>query len=81
MTALEQRYGIPRSDVERVMQHYGVRYEEAEKGILEGRYPLPARGARVQTSSTNWMLVATGIGAVLSGIVTIWLGLRGGQES
>jgi hypothetical protein len=44
----ERRKGFPRSDVERVMQHYGVSHEEAAKGLSEGRYPLPPRGTDLE---------------------------------
>jgi len=49
----ERRYGVPRSDIERVMRHYGVSYEEAERGLREGRYPLPPRGTRLGLSSSS----------------------------
>jgi hypothetical protein len=44
----ERRKGFPRSDVERVMQHYGVSHDEATKGLSEGRYPLPPRGTDLE---------------------------------
>ena len=37
-------YGVPKTDVERIMDHYGVSREEAERGLKYGVYPLPPRG-------------------------------------
>lgn len=60
------------------MTHYGVSREEAESMIAEkgvaALVPVP-RGAKVQTS-VNWTLVATGVGAIISGIAMIWVGTR-----
>lgn len=46
----ERRLGVPRTDVERVMEHYGVSRETAEKLIEEVgvRRLLPRRGLAVR---------------------------------
>ena len=41
----ERRYGIPRTDVGRAMNHYGI--TEAEYCANPEAYPLPERGARL----------------------------------
>ena len=41
----ERRYGIPRTDVERAMNHYGI--TEAEYCANPEAYPLPERGKRL----------------------------------
>jgi len=64
----ERRFGNPRSDVERVMQHYSVCYEEAEQGLQEGRYVLPARGTRL--AETNLALYI-GIGLAAAGVIVV----------
>lgn len=78
-------YGVPQrrspTDVDRVMSHYGVSRDEAVKGMAEGKYPLPPRGTDIEYASVNnpvnWVLVATGIGAVISGLAMIYVGTRG----
>jgi len=73
----ERKLGVPRTDVERVMSHYGVTREKAEELIAQG-VELPPRGTGLQ--NVNWVLVATGIGAIASGIAMVWVGLRGGSS-
>ena len=41
--------GFPRSDIERVMRHYGVSQAEAERGLRAGVYPLPEYGSGLTT--------------------------------
>ena len=55
------RYGKPRAE---------VHYEKYGAGEAPAR-----RGG--STQSVNWILVATGVGAVISGIAMIWVGARG----
>jgi hypothetical protein len=43
---ISQRYGIPRTDIERAMNHYGI--TEVEYLSHPECYPLPARGARLR---------------------------------
>jgi hypothetical protein len=65
----ERRFGVPKSDVERVMTHYGVSYGEAERGLAEGRYVLPTRGTRLQETDNAVLiigLITLGAGALLS---------------
>ena len=83
MICLERRLGIPREDIERVMQHYGVDYAKAERLIAEKGVPalIPPRGTRMQTNSPNWVLVATGIGTILTGLATIYIGMRGDSST
>jgi len=66
----ERRLGNPRSDIERAMQHYGVSYEEAERGLQEGRYVLPARGTRL-TEPKYALYLGIGL-ATVGAIVVIW---------
>ena len=72
-----RRRGIPRTNIERVMTHYDISYEEAERMIAERGVEdlLPPRGAGLQ--NVNWVLVATGGGAVITGVAMIWVGLQG----
>lgn len=39
---MERRLGVPKTDIERIMSHYGV--SEAEACANPEKYPLPARG-------------------------------------
>ena len=73
----ERKLGVPRTDVERVMAHYNVTHEQALQMIAQG-VKLPPRGSGLQ--NVNWVLVATGIGAIASGIAMVWVGLRGGSS-
>lgn len=67
-------YGYPRSDIERAMRHYGVSYQQAEAGLMNGTLPLPPRGTGIQTGtarlgkfdSPNYVLIA-GVGLLLIG--------------
>lgn len=85
----ERRGGYPRPYVERVMNHYGVRYDEALKGIREGRYTLPERGYRISQGSSKAVPMAVGagvcaligslagpVGGVIGAAVGAWLGSR-----
>lgn len=40
---MERRYGVPRTDVERAMNHYGI--TEEQYCANPEAYPLPDRGA------------------------------------
>lgn len=63
-------YGYPRSDIERAMRHYGVSYQQAEAGLMNGTLPLPPRGTgnvRLgKFDSPNYVLIA-GVGLLLIG--------------
>jgi len=73
-----RRFGVPRTDVERVMQHYGVSREEAERMIREQGVErlLPPRGtgyldyrmAKAMTFQTNWGSLLV-IGALILGFI------------
>ena len=43
--AYERRYGVPRTDVERAINHYGI--TEPEYRANPEAYPLPSRGTRL----------------------------------
>ncbi|MBA7684304.1 hypothetical protein ES703_92697 [subsurface metagenome] len=64
----ERRRGYPRPTVERVMNHYGVSYDEAVKGIAEGRYPLPERGFRIGQGKAVPTAVGAGVGALIGSV-------------
>lgn len=72
----ERRKSFYRSDIERVMRHYGVSYEEAERGLREGYYTLPPRGTGLtqgeQGKKLNYVAGTCGgamLGAVVAGPV------------
>lgn len=53
--------GIPRSDIERAVNHYGI--TEAQYCANPDAYPLPARGSGLTTgeasgSGLGWLVVA-----------------------
>jgi hypothetical protein len=52
---VERRYGIPRSDIERVANHYQVSLDEAESmlKIYSVEDLLPARGYGLQNGVVN----------------------------
>jgi len=64
----ERREGYPRPKVERVMNHYGVSYDEALKGMREGRYPLPERGFRIGQGKAVPTAVGAGVGALIGSV-------------
>ena len=64
----ERRLGFPRETVERVMNHYGVSYDEAVKGMAEGRYPLPERGFRIGQGKAVPTVVGAGVGALIGSV-------------
>lgn len=64
----ERRRGFPRSDVERVMQHYGVNYDEAVKGMDSGRYVLPERGFRIGQGKAVPTAMGAGMGALIGSV-------------
>jgi len=64
----ERRRGSPRSDVERVMQHYGVSYDEALLGLEAGRYVLPERGVRGGQGKAVPTAVGAGVGALIGSV-------------
>jgi NACalpha-BTF3-like transcription factor len=77
---LERRFGMPRTDVERIMAHYGISREEAEKLIQEvmrvygvskeqaTKALLPPRGAKVTgySQSNQALFVCEQCGATFS---------------
>ena len=69
--------GVPRTDVERVMAHYNVNHDQALQMIAQG-VKLPPRGSGLQ-NNVNWILVATGVGAIITGAAMVWVGLQGGS--
>lgn len=83
----ERRRGFPRPDVERVMNHYGVNYDEAVKGMEAGRYVLPERGFRIGQGKAVPTAVGAGVGALIGSVagplgsmagaaIGAWLGSR-----
>ena len=71
--AYERRLGVPRTDVERVMAHYGVGYAEAERGLKEGRYVLPARGTRLRLQASGEVAFYLGLATIGAGLIlTAW---------
>lgn len=64
----ERRRGFPRYDVERVMNHYGVSYDEALRGMEAGRYPLPERGFRIGQGKAVPTVVGAGAGALIGSV-------------
>ena len=85
----ERRLGFPRETVERVMNHYGVSYDEAVKGLAEGRYPLPERGFRIGQTQGKAVPMAVGagvftligsvfgpVGAMAGALFGAWLGSK-----
>ncbi len=57
---MERRSGIPRSDIERAMNHYGISAEEYQ--AHPGDYPLPTRGTQV---------AGMGLGALA--LIVLWI--------
>jgi len=41
----QRRQGIPRDDIERAMNHFGISEEEAREGLESGKLKLPPRGS------------------------------------
>lgn len=76
------RKGIPRTDVERAMAHYGVSREEAEDGLRTGKYSLPQRGKGLALSDKMQVAgqVATAVGVILATVGAIILLLKGGEN-
>lgn len=64
----ERREGYPRPTVERVMNHYGVSYDEAVKGMAEGLYPLPERGFRIGQGKAVPTAMGAGVGALIGSV-------------
>lgn len=60
--------GAPCPEVERVITRY-----------VSGRNPLPGnpQRTRIQTNPVNWILVASGFGAILMGIATLYVAFKG----
>jgi len=56
----ERGRGIPRSEVERAISHYGI--TEAEYSAHPENYPLPERGTGLTTGSAAGSNPVTGIG-------------------
>ena len=55
--AYSRRFGNPRTDAERAMNHYGI--TEDEYLTNPDDYPLPARGSRSGVDSgIGWILIA-----------------------
>jgi hypothetical protein len=72
---VERRKGIPRTDVERAVAHYGI--TEAEYCEHPGKYPLPTRGYGLETGRAAgttegssmpswgwWLIGGVGVGIV-----------------
>jgi len=63
--------GVPRSDLERMMNHYGVDESEAWS-MLEGGTPLPPRGSNLSAGligDTEPWRVALAVGAIFAVMV------------
>jgi len=58
---MERRLGVPKTDIERIMSHYGV--SEAEACAHPEDYPLPPRGTQ---------LAGMGLGTLAVIMLIIW---------
>ncbi len=75
-----RRYGIPKTDVERIMSHYGVSEEEACRMIEEkgATALLPDRGTGLQqavgqTTQTGsmglWVVIGGALGTIVGSLI------------
>ena len=69
MVVKERRLGVPRSDIERAMSHYGI--TETEYLSNPSKYPLPERGVGLTTGTAAGSSSSVGVG--LGGLILFGL--------